>query len=579
MLDAPTVRITDANGVDVTMRNLDTLGKRTARLDGAWFGFGGSGAAFGETAFDGASITEPDVRGWQPYNISPNQALARERGRLAARVHHVTRNDGWAAASTDRKVDSIIGDGWRLTSKPNAKALGISPADADELGQQIEAAWRLYTTSEENYCDLGERMNMGAMMALAFRHRMIDGEALALIHWRPGRGSDYATCIQVVDPDRLSNPLNRPDSYLQRQGIDLNNDGVPISYNFRRSHPGDIGLINPEWLKWDTVARKLPNGRRQVVHAFEPASAAMVRGIPVLAPVLQKLHMLGRFDKAELQSSVLNAILAATVTSPNDPDQIAASFSPANDDTELSALQQDRMNFYQDRAVKMDGAVINYMYPSDKLDLTKPQHPNPGYEAFTRAALRNIAAATGTSYEQLTTDWSQSNYSSARGALIEVWRGFTARGGNWGAQFLLPIYGAWLEEAIAIGNVKPPKNAPPFRAARAAYCQANWIGPPRGHIDPLKEAQAALIRISGGLSTYEIECGEYGHWYQDIFRQRARERDEQNALGLDPDALLRSAMPRGTQTPINPPAPIEPGTEGSAPSDKQTNDQPSGGEA
>ena len=43
-------------------------------------------------------------------------------------------------------------------------------------------------------------------------------------------------------------------------------------------------------------------------------------------------------------------------------------------------------------------------------------------------------------------DWGQVNYSSARAALLEVWRGFTARKEHFAQAFMAPIYAAWLEE-------------------------------------------------------------------------------------------------------------------------------------
>ncbi|MDT7953495.1 MAG: phage portal protein [Acetobacteraceae bacterium] len=36
--------------------------------------------------------------------------------------------------------------------------------------------------------------------------------------------------------------------------------------------------------------------------------------------------------------------------------------------------------------------------------------------------LRHIASALGTSAEQLSQDWSKTNYSSARAALLESWK-------------------------------------------------------------------------------------------------------------------------------------------------------------
>lgn len=533
-----------------------SLGRNAARLDGA----GGFGIRGTSAAYEGASYTNPDLSGFDPSNVSPQVALSLNHDRLAARVHDMARNDGWAGAAFARQVDSVIGSGWRLTAKPNAISLGISPEAADELAINIEAEWRDYAMDADS-CDVRQISSMGALLALAFRHRVTDGEALAACLWLD-RGTSWHTAVQIIHPDRLSNPFQVMDRTTLRAGVEIGPQyGEPIAYHIRDAHPGDYSVVNPGIWRWERVLRTLPNGRRQIVHAYEATSADMTRGVPPLAPVIQKLHMLGRYDKAELQAAVINAVLAAVVTSPDQTQVKAALEGDPTQESEMSALQEERLDYYGNKPVNIPGAQINYLYPTDKLEFTRPEHPNTAFEAFYRTGLRNIAAATGVTYEQLSMDWSQTNYSSARGALLEVWKGFTARKDNFASTFMAPIYANWLEEAIDSGRVKLPKGAPDFRTRRQAYCQNRWIGPARGWIDPLKEAEAALARLSSGISTYEKECADQGEWWPEVMAQRARERKEMIRLGLDPDLMMRAQNPRGTQPGVDqPPAAPAPGS-------------------
>jgi capsid protein len=103
------------------------------------------------------------------------------------------------------------------------------------------------------------------------------------------------------------------------------------------------------------------------------------------------------------------------------------------------------------------GAKIAFTFPGEKVTLSKPSHPNSVFEAFERASLRNIASAMGMTYEQLSMDWGQVNYSSARAALLEVWRSFAARKEHFAQAFMAPIYAAWLEEAIDRGIITLPR--------------------------------------------------------------------------------------------------------------------------
>lgn len=506
------------------------------------------------SAFSAASRRDPDTANWEPRNWSGSSALFDGRDTMVSRIHDLARNDGWAAGGVTAVVDSIIGAGWRLSAKPNARSLGIVTPKGevdfdrvDEFASDIEAAWKDFAEDPDFWCDAGRRTGMGGILALSFRHRMIDGEALAAVLWER-RGGPYATCIQVIDPDRLSNPGSSFESKQIRQGVELGQLGDPVAYHIRVSHPGDLFVGAEPW-RWERIPRETSFGRRNVVHAFEADRAGQVRGVPILAPVVKKLRMMGRYDEAELQAAVLNAILAAFIESPYDHEQVAALMDDKGGEgaQELSTYQDLRLGFHEAAPLSLGGVKLNFLSPGEKVSLTNAAHPNTVFEHFQRAGLRNVASALGTTYEQLSRDWGQVNYSSARAALLEVWRGFTARKEHFATQFMQPIYGAWLEEAIAIGAVKLPKGAPDFRARKAAYCAARWIGPARGWVDPLKEASAAIERVDSMLSTREREGAEQGGDWEEDLQQIARERRTMKALGLDPDALLRSKLPQGTQ--------------------------------
>jgi capsid protein len=105
-------------------------------------------------------------------------------------------------------------------------------------------------------------------------------------------------------------------------------------------------------------------------------------------------------------------------------------------------------------------------------------------------------------------------------------------------QFATSIYHLILEEEINAGNVPLPpgytvdtfyKDA----VLRDALCSCEWIGASRGQIDELKETQAALLRISGGLSTREAEIAQLGRDYRKVFKQLSREKRLAKSLDLE----------------------------------------------
>lgn len=515
-----------------------------------------SALGFGRS-YQGASLTDPDLSSWSPYNPAPQVAIAADRQILTARIHDLARNDGWASGGVARVVDAVIGSNWRLSSKPNARALGIDDDAAAELGAEIEAKWKLWADNIDFACDAGERVSWGGLLALAFRHRVWDGEALAQICWIP-RSYAYSTAVQIIHPDRLSNENNAPDNYLLRGGVELGGRGEPVAYWFRGAHPGEAYFANLKVWTWQRVERRTGWGRPVVVHAFEAQAAGQFRGVSPLAPILKKIRMLGKYDEAELQAAVLNAVLAAFVTSPLDAEQLADSMS----DGELSAYQNSRANWHDSQPMSLPGVKVNFLAPGEEVKLTNPNHPNSVFDAFERTVLRNIATAIGVSYEQLSMDWSQVNYSSARAALVEIWRGFTARKDFFASGFAQPIFSAWLEEAVDRGDVRLPKGAPSFYEAKTAYCAGKWVGPARGWVDPQKEALASIARMDGGLSTLEDECAEQGKDWTDVLAQQAREHKERERLGLPPLIPQQAAKQLAA-------IPAEPGDDRPAPGKKE----------
>lgn len=75
------------------------------------------------------------------------------------------------------------------------------------------------------------------------------------------------------------------------------------------------------------------------------------------------------------------------------------------------------------------------------------------------------------------------------------------------SNFTQVVYEEWLNEAYLIGRVEL-KNYGNDILIDKAWSKAQWNGPSQGQIDPLKEANAAVVRINNGLSTRTRETAE-----------------------------------------------------------------------
>ena len=182
----------------------------------------------------------------------------------------------------------------------------------------------------------------------------------------------------------------------------------------------------------------------------------------------------------------------------------------------------------------------------DEIEMQTASRDVASFDAFVRANIRLIAASLDVTYEELSMDYSQTNYSSARAAMVHAWAATQSLASVLEAQIVRPYYVAFLEEAFDRGYLTVPAGAPDFYDAIDAYAEAKWIGPGRGYVDPTKEIDAAAARIEAGVSTLEDECADQGKDWEEVLDQRARERDRLRELDLDVATSLGGVSPSQT---------------------------------
>lgn len=494
------------------------------------------------TAYDAGDVLRQEIAGWRPRLEPADGELSQERDDIRARSRDLIRNNGWAAGAVVKEVDAVLGANFRPASKPDWRALGISAEDAQVLGRDIEAAWRNYANDPRCLADASRTMTMGGLFGLAYRHYLGDGDALAVLHWEEAR--PWSTVVRVIDPDLLTNPSDMFDTERLRGGVEINAHGAAVAYHFRQGHPL-APWVTIDAYRWERVARETEWGRPQVVHFFDKHRDGQTRGISRLTPIAEKLKMEDKYSRVELQAAVLNAVLGAFIESPLDPDMFADSLNAS----ELTAYQESRADFHKQRQVTLGGVQLPTLFPGERVGFHTAQRPAAQYGDFETAVLRNIAAGWGASYEQLSADWSKVNYSSARAALIEIWRSYTARRLGFAQRFCQPIFAAFLEEAVDRGAIVLPRSWPDFYEALPAYTAAKWIGPGKGFVDPQKEIEAAAKRVKLGVSTLEDEAAELtGSDYEENMAQIAREIEDM------PEGVIHPAQEKFSELIGRPPA-------------------------
>jgi lambda family phage portal protein len=494
----------------------------------------------GSTPYDASDNYSQRMSDWQPFLWSPDGEKNTFRDRIVSRSRDIVRNDGWANGAIMRTADNAVGSTFRPISKPDYRALeyytGNKKFDsvwAAEYGRALDSHYRAWADDVNHYCDSTRRHTISQLLSVAFRHKLIDGDALATILWEPkniGYGrARYATTIQLLDPDRLCNPQNQYDNAKWRGGVIINHLGAAEAYWIRRAHQGDWFNAGDS-MYWDRIERETPWGRPVVVHDFDSDRAGQHRGaVGILNPVLQKLKMLYTYDNAELDQAIINSIFGAYIKSPFDPELVKSALG--GDD--LPAYQSMRSNFHNQKNIALGGSRIPHLFPGEDFVTVKAEHPSTAFGEFQKTFLRAIAQAAGLSEMQLSGNWADATYSSARGALEEAWKTLGRRRMDFASGFAQPIFSCFVEESFDVDDLPLPSGAPDFIECRQAYSAAKWVGPGRGMIDRSKETQGSQISMEAGLSTLESEAAEQGRNWEDILDQRAIEINRFKELGID----------------------------------------------
>lgn len=506
-----------------------------ARTHATSYDFGRSNEAAGHG--------NPFTANWGAGLRSADADWFRDRNMAVARTRDQVRNDPVASSALNRKVNSSVGFAWRLSSRINARALGITEEQARELRAEINIKFFHYAYGPTYQADAERKKTLGQLLRTSAAHIVQDGEALGVIEWAPDEGSLYNTRLRMVDPDRLSNPNGAPDTVDLRNGVELvQPSNAPVAYQIRESHPNDIagiGMANMRWRRWPRYST--PWRRPQVLHAFDGLRAGQTRGVSRFVAALKQFRALSKFTDATLQAATINALLVGFIKSNAGFSAVSESFTAED----LQGFFAVRDKFWDKNEINLADAKMPVLPPGDEVELATSARDTGGFDSFVRAMLRLIAAALGITYEELSMDFSQTNYSSARAAMTIAWAETQALRGLMEAQIATPFFMAWLEEAIDSGEIKLPAGAPDFIDAMDAYADCKWIGPARGYIDQTKEIDAAAARIEAGISSLQQECEEQGVEMEEMARQTAYARQYYQELGIpypgDDGALARVA--------------------------------------
>jgi lambda family phage portal protein len=433
---------------------------------------------------------------------------------LRNRVREMARNNDYVSNALRAIQNNVVGNGVKMQSHVSrARGRGAGQMDT-ALNEAIEKTWKQWCRSEN--CHTAGKLCFSEIERVLIRAVAESGEVFVRFIRSPMGRSPVPLALEIIEADYLDENFNGSEignGNEIRMGIEVDKWQRPVAYHFFQRHPGDFQFN----AKAPQMARiRVPAS--EIVHLYRTDRPDQTRGIPWFASTLIRLRHMSGFEEAEVIAARTSACQMGFLETP-DPDFEAD-----------SVIDGERVQSFEP-------GKITTLAPGEKFTAFSPTRPSGLLDPFMRFMLRGVAAGVGVSYETLAKDYSQSNYSSSRLALLDdrdTWRGLQ----NWMIEtFHQRVFESWLEMAVLSNTI----NLPGYEIDRTKYESVRWI--PRGWawVDPHKEITAYRTAVRAGFMTLTDVVAQNGGDLEEMLATRAREVELCDKLELifdtDPEVV------------------------------------------
>lgn len=413
---------------------------------------------------------------------------------LRTRSRNAINNSSIANAACNQFVNLMCGEGLKV--KWNT---GDSSLD-EKIGELFEiSSYEL---------DSSGAFGLGGLQQMITRSYFQDGEIF--IRYRKRKEKDGLLVplqVELLEGDYLNaNMKFAPDGSKRNvnAGIALSPIGKREGYYFYKQHPlatHDIKNLGHTYVK-----------AIEVDHIFHAVRPNGLRGVPILAPILNELTQLSLYSESELIRKNNQSMYNIFVTE--------------------DGLEGECAN-KNDRLSEINPGTLIYLSPGQ--DVKFPQLPmDANYPQYLKAHHQQIAAGIGISYSDLLNDYNGANYSSLRSERISKIRKVNAYQKNvlW-VQFLRPLVRRWLQAAVNAGLIDASPKLGKF----------SFIAPAFEPLDEYKSIRSDIAAIRAGVKSRTQVTEERGISINELDRMLVTERNAEsvNELIFDSDAAKTAA--------------------------------------
>ena len=453
---------------------------------------------------------------WTASGTSADSELSSSLATLRARSRQLVRDAAYAKRAKVIVVNNVIGSGVGM----QAQVMSTRGKLREDVNAAIEVAWGRWLRAAS--CHTGGELCFQDLERAAMGQVFEAGEAFIRMHMRAFGDSRVPFALELIEAERMADTgagsAGRDGAI--RMAVEVDEFQRPIAYFIRKRHPGDLVGGSPV----EDRVERFPAS--EIIHLRIIDRWPQTRGEPWLHAVARRLNDMDGYAEAEIVAARGAASYMATI----ETDADVTSLGEQNEDGSVD--------------LELTPGLVTKLDPGEKLNFVSPNRPNAAIDPFMRLMLREVAAGADVSYESLSRDYSQSNYSSSRLALIDdrdLWRTLQSW---WIRNFREPVHRIWLQQAVlsrAIPTIRIDEYAADrdkFESVRFKPRGWSWIDPTR-EVNAFKEAEKAgyitksqiIAQTANGLDIEDML----------LERQRELEMAEEKGLVFDTDPEVFAA--------------------------------------
>jgi lambda family phage portal protein len=432
-------------------------------------------------------------------------AVARARGR------ELGRNNPFVRSWLRGLQNNVIGAGIRMQSDARDKAGNL----LKQFNQDVEREWALWCRKDS--CHTAGQLTFANIERLLLRNTAESGEVFVRKVYKKFGRSKVAFALQILESDLLDHNFNGEFKGNQvRMGVEVDEFNRPVAYHFFSVHPGDLIFANRQ-----NNQQRVRVPASEIIPLMAIERPVQVRGITWLAASATSLRQLGGFIDATVIGKRVKASVMGFI-------QRTESEDPNDDSAEIEAGERVE-DFSPGKFVHLDpGETVNV--------------PNLGgdngadFAPFSKTMIRTAAAGVGGSYEELSKDYSDSNYSSSQLSLLGERDQYKMLQKWIIEEFHQAVFEEWLHWAMLGGAIKTDNNIfNDYVLNKDRFNQPKWLPRSWNSIDPIKHVTAQKEALSAGLKTLTECLADDGKDFDETVAQIKHEREilKQNGIELD----------------------------------------------